>query len=1056
MRNRRNLAIAVGTAAVLVIALAPASSALVDPGELRTVDPDSTEVYDVRDAADPVRPTDDQVAAASKLAADADGARITWDPRFGTPRSIHGGGGALSEPRGGGAVEAAKAWLTEHRAAFGLSGADVDGLTVTRDHKLPGIGVRVVQLAQTFDGVTTVRGGRLSLAVDGDGRVWSYSGSTARKAELTKDWQLSPSAALEKVAGALAAGADYTPTLSGKKAGYDVAAKGPFAAPSYLRRAGFPTASGVVPAYRVLFVKKLDEAYDTVVDAASGEILYRRGLVHHESEGTVYENYPGAPKGGQPVVKSFGPTDESPSGWVDPSGIAGLPGPTTFGNNANTYANYSNFLVPADQGPRPVSATSQFNYAYANNWGREKGATVPPSYAKDLDPAATNLFYHHNRIHDEFYALGFTESGGNFQVNNGDGGGQGGDAIIGLVHAGAASGGAPTYTGRDNAYMLTLPDGLPSWSGMFLWEPIDDAFEGPYADGNFDATVIEHEYAHGLTNRYVSAEDGALGAHQSGSMGEGWGDWYAMNHLDREGLDSSSVVGAHATGNDKRGIRSWSYDDDPTTYGDIGFDLGGAEVHSDGSIWTAILWHMRKALVAEYGTAAGSEIAQWIVTDAMPISPADPSFIDMRDAILTALDFRYHSRSDYSTIADIVYTAFAKRGLGAHAKTEGGADTDPVPSYAHRSDGRNGTLTGMVVNASTGKPVADAKVMLGEFEARVSPLRKTGAAGTFSAPVVGGTYPVTIQAPGFGARTFTDISVQPGKQKDLEFTLAPNLASKANGASVVSASASGADKLIDDTEASSWKSAKDKGNAVIKLASSAEVTSVRVSAYTSSRFEGLRSFTVQTSTDGENWKTTLAKPDAFDYQAPRPVAPDLNYKTFKLAEPVTAKYIRFWSDAPLGNTKTEVQTAEVQVFSSTATGVQPLPPQPPDEPVTDTGTIKVGNPSTGTVDDATGVTANEFKSTCAAPPASQGTDAWVTTVPDSFGDGAHKVTVTGESAATYDLDLYFYDKECNLVGSAASSAADESGTLPSDTKYVLSQLWLGAAVDITVKATDTA
>ncbi len=69
--------------------------------------------------------------------------------------------------------------------------------------------------------------------------------------------------------------------------------------------------------------------------------------------------------------------------------------------------------------------------------------------------------------------------------------------------------------------MLTLPDGIPPWSGMFLWEPINDAFEGPYTDGNFDAGVIEHEYAHGLTNRYVSAEDNALGAHQSGSMGEG-------------------------------------------------------------------------------------------------------------------------------------------------------------------------------------------------------------------------------------------------------------------------------------------------------------------------------------------------------------------------------------------------------------------------------------------------------------------------------------------------------------------------------------------------------
>ena len=111
----------------------------------------------------------------------------------------------------------------------------------------------------------------------------------------------------------------------------------------------------------------------------------------------------------------------------------------------------------------------------------------------------------------------------NFQLDNFGEGGSPGDPIQGLVQAGAVSGGEPTFTGRDNAYMLTLPDGIPPWSGMFLWEPIDDAFEGPCADGDFDAGVIQHEYSHGLSNRYVGTEDGALGSHQSGSMGEGWG-----------------------------------------------------------------------------------------------------------------------------------------------------------------------------------------------------------------------------------------------------------------------------------------------------------------------------------------------------------------------------------------------------------------------------------------------------------------------------------------------------------------------------------------------------
>jgi hypothetical protein len=143
---------------------------------------------------------------------------------------------------------------------------------------------------------------------------------------------------------------------------------------------------------------------------------------------------------------------------------------------------------------------------------------------------------------------------------------------------------------------------------------------------------------------------------------------------------------------------------------------------------------------------------------------------------------------------------------------------------------------------------------------------------------------------------------------------------------------------------------------------------------------------------------------------------------------------------------------ELQVFAGTVKGVTPTPPPPPDDPVTDAGTIAAGTPF-GDVTSG-GITAGDFQSTCTAPPPSQGSDGWVTTLPDSFGDGVHQVTVTGSSPAPHDVDLYFYDAECQLTGSAASSAADESGTLPSGTKYVLTHLWSGAGVDIEVTATD--
>jgi extracellular elastinolytic metalloproteinase len=275
--------------------------------------------------------------------------------------------------------------------------AQISGLQVARDHELPGTGTHVVTFAQVWDGVAAAHGGRLNVSVANDGKVLSYAGNASRGDQLAGSFSLSAGQALGTVAGKLAQGTDFTPNADGTIAGYTTFAKGPFAASSYVKKIAFPTKDGARAAFQVLFIEKLDEAYDTVVDATTGDVLFRGSLVDNESEGTVYENFPGAPKGRTPVVRSFGPTTQSPSSYVDPSGVAGLPGPTTLGNNASTYANYSNFLAPADTALRPVNPTGQFNYPYEMNWEKTNGAALSPSYAMDLNPAATNLFWTHNR-----------------------------------------------------------------------------------------------------------------------------------------------------------------------------------------------------------------------------------------------------------------------------------------------------------------------------------------------------------------------------------------------------------------------------------------------------------------------------------------------------------------------------------------------------------------------------------------------------------------------------------------------------------------------------------
>jgi len=1081
VKSSRKHSIAVGVCLLTAAATAlPLSSAAGATAALPSADPGSTLLTGLGDGVDaltktldtravdrPVVPTTAaKDAVTTLLARSGQGARATWDERFGTLRSLRGEQ-PLTAATSGTAVTIARGWLHANAAAFGLSTSQVDALAVVRDHALPGTGTHVVDLVQTVAGVPAARGGRLNVAVTQDGRVLSYAGDPTPGAGLTGGWVLGEAGAVLAVAGALAPGTAFTPQADGTQAGYTTFARGPFGGPSYAKKVTFGTRTGSIAAYKVYFIKSPTEAWEAVVDGTTGRILYRASVVQHaeDPQGTVYDNYPGAAKGGTPRQQSFGPTAQSPKGWVDPTGLAGT-GVTTYGNNADTYANWSNYLAPVDNAPRPVAPTGDFGYTYTNQWAATKGQTVPPSYAQDLNPAATNLFFQHNRIHDEYYALGFTETAGNFQLDNGSNGGMGGDAIRGLVQAGAASGGNPTYTGRDNAYMLTLDDGIPPWSGMFLWEPIDDAFEGPYRDGSFDMSVVQHEYTHGLSTRYV-AGGSALGSQQAGSMGEGWSDWYALNHGFETGLLTKPIVGDYVTGNATRGIRNWNYDQNPTTFGDIGYDLTGPEVHADGEIWTAMLWDLRKALVARYGAAKGADVAARLVTDGMPLTAPDPSFLDARDGILSADLDRNHGDN-----TDLIWSVFAKRGAGASAKSVTGDDTDPTPGFDHPAASRNGTVAVTVLNSTTGKPVPGAKVILGRFEARVTPLGRTGSTGGFSVKAVAGTYPLTIQAPGFGVQTIEGFAVAAGRNAARTVKLPPNLASTAAGATVVSASSqddgSPAKFAFDDTAASVWatKAGTTPYNAgpdervTVKLAAPATVSSVRVSAFkatNASRFTALKDFTVQTSTDGVTW--TTARTGGFAYAAPRPTAPDLNFTTFQLATPVKAAYVRFFVDSVQGNTATQAQVADIEVFGSGA--VVQNGSVTPDPAYTDSGTITAPDPAAG---DATGlqnvfgVTGTEMSTACTLPPASQGVDGWVTKFPAGFSDGLHSVSVKGtsDSDATvgHDLDLYFLDSTCQLTGSVATAAADESAVIPPGSVYLLTQLYTGANVAVQVTAVD--
>src|SRR5581483_3652276 len=293
----------------------------------------------------------------------------------------------------------------------------------------------------------------------------------------------------------------------------------------------------------------------------------------------------------------------------------------------------------------------------------------------NADASVVNLFYWNNWMHDRLYEMGFTEAAGNFQTDNLGRGGAGGDAVI----AGAQDGGA---AGTDNnASFSTPPDGQPGVMEMYVWTG-----PTPNRDGALDTQIVLHEYTHGLSNRRVGGGVGITAA-QSRGLGEGWSDFYSLALLSKatNNLNGNYPEASYASYglqgsqlNYYFGIRRYPYSTDmtkdPVTFKDIDpfqadphtgvptnpnlTNTIASEIHNQGEIWCAALWDARANLINRYGFS-GNQLMLQLVTDALNLTPANPTFTQARDALIEA-DLVDNGGANYHQL----WLAFAKRGLG--------------------------------------------------------------------------------------------------------------------------------------------------------------------------------------------------------------------------------------------------------------------------------------------------------------------------------------------------------------------------------------------------------
>ncbi|TMQ08787.1 MAG: hypothetical protein E6J91_32350 [Deltaproteobacteria bacterium] len=531
-------------------------------------------------------------------------------------------------------VEAATGFLLDHHDVFQLSAADASSFVATRVDVEPRSDFRHITLQRTFNGIPVFQGA-ITVHMDPANAVFRAVGDDFyRIAEPTNRQLLTPADAATATVRAF--GLPLTPAFAASEGLRTTFTATGALDPLTVEPRIFQVAPGDDRFAYQTTVSWLDDHKQqqyqlTLIDAQDGSSLASYSLVNTFT-GRVFTATPGAnPTTDTRVVVSFtGDPVASPSGWVDSTR-------KTRGNNVISATDLdANNTIGANEVQPTADASDAFDFPFS------------PIQDSSLfrEAAVTSAFYLANNWHDRTYALGFTESAGNFQTSNFGRGGAQNDEVQQDVQDGS---------GLNNANFATPPDGSRPRMQMFLFT----INGGVQEDGDFDPTVIYHENTHGLSNRLVGGgATTCLRALQSGGMGEGWSDWVAASFL------NDPVIGAYVTGNATVGIRQFSMAASPFTYDDI---KNGtlAEVHAVGELWAATLWDVR--------TALGAATTEQLVVSGMKLTPCNPSMLAARDAILQA-DVNLTGGANRCAI----FGKFAGRHMGTGASSPSDSSTTTI------------------------------------------------------------------------------------------------------------------------------------------------------------------------------------------------------------------------------------------------------------------------------------------------------------------------------------------------------------------------------------------
>lgn len=644
----------------------------------------------------------EQAQALENLSKEATGEMdVKWSSLTGAPSRIHRRGRSLTPAKSGNAQGLLTAFLNRYRKLFNLSPEDIREHRFSRNFRSSNNGVSHIALQQQVNGID-VFGGEIKVNIDSTGQILNVSGEPLPNIRNIVDAStptITDSAAL--LNAATAAGINSSTELMSSQLVY------------------FPlTGTDARLSWKVTFEDTSStNMYESIVDASDGTVLWRKALTHYDhipTHGEVYTSdspIPNTPKGTSTGTvsredKLFSgganfPHDDDRYDWWN-----GAARTTTTSNNVDAYADRDGNNA-ADAGGRPTAGGGE-SFTFPVD------LTDPP--ANYQDAAVANLFYWNNRLHDFFYRLGFDEASGNFQSDNFGLGGSGGDRV--MAEAQDNADGSPRSL--CNANMGTPGDGSSPRMQMYVCDR-----SSPDRDGDFETTVIAHEYTHGVHSRLVPTSGNQV-------ANEGWCDYFGLAVVAEEGDNYAGMygIGDYLFNLAGDGIRTFPYSTNLSIFNLTYADLNGAaacavktcssddtetcnedadcstsgdtcdgtvcQYHEDcqppnttipqglcrtsvyrtGEIWANTLLLARFNLAEKFGFNSGHNTMNRLVIDGMKLSPDNPTLLDGRDAILAA-DLANNGGANECLIWD----AFAKMGMGYSALTTGVDDINPLEGY---------------------------------------------------------------------------------------------------------------------------------------------------------------------------------------------------------------------------------------------------------------------------------------------------------------------------------------------------------------------------------------